>query len=173
MRQRWHVPTALPGRYLSAARRRQAVRRVPCPAVNGCLSILGLGLSPRFALPCHARKCSTRAFRIEGCVLVRLRSVVSTVVCPGKETKLLSCIAPQFLRPYPMHYLQGFKLTAGSSYTWQSILAGLNTFKRGFIWRVDIWKKISIWTDPSIPSSSDMKVTSRSLISIWKKISIH
>jgi hypothetical protein len=97
------------GRYLSAARRRQAVRRVPCPAVNGCLSILGLGLSPRFALPCHARKCATRVFRIGGVFwYVYGRSFLPSSA-PVRERKLPSCIAPQFLRPYPMHYLEGFK----------------------------------------------------------------
>jgi hypothetical protein len=37
---------------------------------------------------------------------------------------------------------------AGSSFTWQSILSGLSTFKRGFIWRVGDGDSINIWTDP-------------------------
>jgi hypothetical protein len=42
---------------------------------------------------------------------------------------------------------------AGSSYIWQSIVAGLSTFKRGYIWRVGNGERINIWTDPWIPSS--------------------
>jgi hypothetical protein len=47
---------------------------------------------------------------------------------------------------------------AGSSFTWQSILAGLSTFKRGFIWRVGNGEKIKIWEDPWIPSSPNRMV---------------
>jgi hypothetical protein len=49
---------------------------------------------------------------------------------------------------------------AGSSYTWQSIVVGLSTFKRGYIWRVGNGEIINIWTDPWIPSSPDRKVIS-------------
>jgi hypothetical protein len=49
---------------------------------------------------------------------------------------------------------------AGSSYTWQSIMAGLSTFKRGYIWRVGNGERINIWTDPWIPSSPDRRVIS-------------
>jgi ribonuclease HI len=49
---------------------------------------------------------------------------------------------------------------AGSSFTWQSILAGLTTFKRGFIWRVGNGEKINIWSDPWVPASADFKVIS-------------
>ena len=44
---------------------------------------------------------------------------------------------------------------AGSSFTWQSLLAGLPTFKRGTIWRVGNREQINIWHDLWIPSSSD------------------
>jgi hypothetical protein len=44
---------------------------------------------------------------------------------------------------------------AGSSFTWQSIIARLSTFKRGYIWRVGNGEKINIYTDPWIPSSPD------------------
>jgi hypothetical protein len=37
---------------------------------------------------------------------------------------------------------------AGSSFTWQSIVAGITTFKRGYIWRVGNGEKINIWNDP-------------------------
>jgi hypothetical protein len=49
---------------------------------------------------------------------------------------------------------------AGSSFTWQSIVAGIATFKRGHIWRVGNGESINIWSDPWIPSSQDRKVIS-------------
>jgi hypothetical protein len=47
---------------------------------------------------------------------------------------------------------------AGSSFTWQSIVAGIQTFKRGCIWRVGDGESISIWTDPWLHSSPNRKV---------------
>ena len=45
----------------------------------------------------------------------------------------------------------------GSSYTWQSIVDGIQTFKRGCIWRVGSGANIDIWNDPWIPSSVTRK----------------
>ena len=39
-------------------------------------------------------------------------------------------------RYYPEGKLLNAKLKSGGSYTWQSILAGLECFKEGYIWRV-------------------------------------
>jgi hypothetical protein len=49
---------------------------------------------------------------------------------------------------------------SGSSFTWQSLLAGLTTFKRGYIWRVGTGENINIYIDPWIPSSPDRKIIS-------------
>ena len=49
-------------------------------------------------------------------------------------------------------------LKAGSSFTWQSILAGLSTFKRGYIWRVGTGENIHIYSDPWIPASPDRRI---------------
>lgn len=49
---------------------------------------------------------------------------------------------------------------AGSSFTWQSILAGLCTFKRGYVWRVGNGENINIWRDPWIASSPNRMITS-------------
>ena len=46
----------------------------------------------------------------------------------------------------------------GSSYTWQSVLAGLECFKQGYIWRVGDGSKINIWEDKWIPNSPNLKV---------------
>jgi ribonuclease HI len=47
---------------------------------------------------------------------------------------------------------------AGSSFTWQSIVAGIQAFKRGCIWRVGNGDKIDIWRDCWIPSSPNRKI---------------
>jgi hypothetical protein len=47
---------------------------------------------------------------------------------------------------------------AGSSFTWQSIVAGIQTFKRGCIWRVGDGSSIEILKDPWIPMSPDRKI---------------
>lgn len=57
----------------------------------------------------------------------------------------------------------------GSSFTWQSIFAGIQTFKRGCIWRVGNGDSIDIWRDPWVPTSPDRKVmTPRGNIVITK-----
>ena len=46
----------------------------------------------------------------------------------------------------------------GSSFTWQSLVAGIQTFKRGHIWRVGKGEKINIWEDHWVPSSPTRQV---------------
>lgn len=46
----------------------------------------------------------------------------------------------------------------GSSYTWQSIIAGLKCFKLGYIWRVGDGTQIDIWNDNWIPGSHNLKI---------------
>jgi hypothetical protein len=50
---------------------------------------------------------------------------------------------------------------SGSSFTWQSIVAGLQTFKRGHICRIGTGEKVNIWEDHWIPSSPTRKVYTR------------
>jgi hypothetical protein len=59
---------------------------------------------------------------------------------------------------------------AGSSFTWQSIVAGLSTFKRGCIWRVGNGEMINIWQDPWIPTSSTRKVISPRAGAVYTKV---
>jgi hypothetical protein len=58
----------------------------------------------------------------------------------------------------------------GSSYSWQSIVAGLHTFKRGHIWRVGNGSKINIWEDHWIADSKSRKVLSRRGQSILRTV---
>ena len=50
------------------------------------------------------------------------------------------------------------RMKSGSSYTWQSVMAGLECFKQGYIWHVGDGSQINIWNDHWIPSSHNMKV---------------
>lgn len=61
-------------------------------------------------------------------------------------------------RYYPDGNLLNAKSKSGSSYTWQSILAGLDCFKRGYIWRVGDGSQIKIWEDSWIPSSHNLEI---------------
>jgi hypothetical protein len=61
-------------------------------------------------------------------------------------------------RYFPDGNLLKAKLKSGSSFTWQSILAGLECFKRGYIWRVGDGSQIKIWDDCWLPTSHNLKV---------------
>ena len=39
----------------------------------------------------------------------------------------------------------------GISYTWRSILTGLELIKKGYIWRIGDGTNVNIWSDPWIP----------------------
>jgi hypothetical protein len=63
------------------------------------------------------------------------------------------------------------ELKKGSSYTWLSIWAGIQTFKKGYIWRVGDGEDINIWDDPWISSSPSRKIlTPRGRI-VYTKVS--
>jgi hypothetical protein len=47
--------------------------------------------------------------------------------------------------------------TPGMSYTWRSILRGLDLLKEGVVWRVGSGEQIEVWKDPWIPSVSTRK----------------
>jgi hypothetical protein len=60
---------------------------------------------------------------------------------------------------------------ASSSFTWKSIVAGVATFKRGYLWRVGDGERINIWLDPWIPSSPDRRVISVRGNTVLNKVS--
>jgi hypothetical protein len=62
---------------------------------------------------------------------------------------------------FPNTYLLYAGPKSGSSFTWQSIVAGLQTFKRGHIWRIGSGENVNIWEDHWIPSSPTRKVYTR------------
>ena len=61
-------------------------------------------------------------------------------------------------RYYPDGRLLNARLKSGSSYTWQSILAGRDCFKHGYIWRVGDGSQIKIWEDSWIRTSHNLKI---------------
>jgi hypothetical protein len=61
-------------------------------------------------------------------------------------------------RYYPDGKLLNARMKSGSSYTWQSILAGLKCFKLGYVWRVGDGRQIKIWEDNWIPGSHNIKI---------------
>jgi len=64
-------------------------------------------------------------------------------------------------RYYPDGKLLNARMKPGSSYTWQSILTGLECFKLGYIWRVGDGTEINIWEDNWIPRSHNLKIQTR------------
>lgn len=56
---------------------------------------------------------------------------------------------------YPNGSLLQASLKSGASFTWQSIMKGLETFKLGYIWRIGTGENVRIWSDPWIPTSPD------------------
>ena len=73
---------------------------------------------------------------------------------------LRSTLCAKVLRSkyYPSGDLLNCALKKGSSYTWQSIWSGIQTFKKGCIWRVGNGLKINIWDDCLFPSSTSRKI---------------
>jgi ribonuclease HI len=61
---------------------------------------------------------------------------------------------------YPRGCLIDTVFSANSSYTWQSILHGLELLKKGILWRVGNGSQIRIWRDPWIPRAHSYRVTS-------------
>jgi hypothetical protein len=59
---------------------------------------------------------------------------------------------------YPDGRLLNAKLKSGSSFTWQSILAGFECLKKGYIWRVGDGTQVNISEGRWIPSSYNLKI---------------
>jgi hypothetical protein len=72
-------------------------------------------------------------------------------------------LCAQILRAkyYPSGDLLHAELKKGASFTWQSLMAGMNTFKRGYIWRIGTGSDINIWQDPWLPNSPNGRVLTR------------
>ena len=49
-------------------------------------------------------------------------------------------------------------LKKGTSFTWQSIMAGVESLRNGYIWRVGSGENIDIWRDAWIPNCANRRV---------------
>lgn len=52
---------------------------------------------------------------------------------------------------FPNNSILECQAKGGISYSWRSILQGVDLLKKGLIWRVGDRRHINIWTDPWIP----------------------
>ena len=86
--------------------------------------------------------------------LAMLAKQVRRVLCDPNSL----CARVLRAKYYPDGKLLRAKMRSGSSFTWQSMLAGLDCFKRGYIWRVGDGTQINIWRDNWIPGSRNTKV---------------
>lgn len=54
--------------------------------------------------------------------------------------------------------LMSASLRKGASFTWQSIIAGVESLRNGYIWRVGSGENIDIWRDAWIPNCANRRV---------------
>jgi len=101
--------------------------------------------------------------KIKGCMGFRDLQSFNLAILAKQVWRLLcdpDSLCARVLRA--RYYLDGNLLKArmrnGSSYTWQNILAGLECFKQGYIWRVGDGSRINIWEDHWISGSHNLKI---------------
>lgn len=61
-------------------------------------------------------------------------------------------------RYFPHDHILNAQPKEGISYSWRSILSGLELIKQGFIWRIGDGTNVNIWTDPWIPRAWSRQV---------------
>jgi hypothetical protein len=94
-----------------------------------------------------------------------------------KQTWRLLCnpnsLCAQVLRAkyYPDGNLLNAGPKKGSSFTWQSEISGLQTFKKGHIWRVGNGQNIDIWKDHWVLGMPSRKIDTLCGHVIFKKVS--
>jgi len=83
-----------------------------------------------------------------------------------------NALCSQVLRAkyFPTGNLLEARPRGGMSYTWRSILKGLQLLKDGLIWRVGNGKTINIWKDPWIPRGDTRRVITPKGASILQKV---
>ena len=64
-------------------------------------------------------------------------------------------------RYYPNGSILQARPKVGISYTWRSILKGVNLLKKGIIWRVGSGNNIDIWSDPWILRGTTRRVVTQ------------
>ena len=100
------------------------------------------------------RRFGLQRFRLFNQVLLA-RQAWRLLTCPDSL-----CARLLKAKYYPNVNLLQATLKSGASFTWQSIMKGLETFKLGYIWRIGTGENVNIWSDPWVPASPDRKVIS-------------
>ena len=72
---------------------------------------------------------------------------------------------------FPDGDLMNANLKKGSSFTWQSIMAGVNSLRNGYIWRVGNGQKIDIREDAWIPNCANRKIITPRRRHLFSKVS--
>ena len=72
---------------------------------------------------------------------------------------------------FPERSLLDAEVKSGISYSWRSILKGVQVLKKGIIWRVGNGQNIKIWADPWLPRDSSRQVRSRRGNQLLMKVS--
>jgi hypothetical protein len=98
------------------------------------------------------------------------------VILAKQAWRLLSdpnslCASVLRAKYFPDGDMLNCNLKRGSSYTWQSIWAGIQTFKRGHMWRVGDGSHINIWSDPWVPGSLNRMIATRRRNIVLSKVS--
>lgn len=62
---------------------------------------------------------------------------------------------------FPRGCLVDTVFSANASFTWQSIMHGLELLKKGIIWRIGCGSQVRIWRDPWIPREHSYRITTR------------
>lgn len=68
------------------------------------------------------------------------------------------CATVLHAKYYPTQDFLSARLKKGALFTWQSIHAGIKTFKQGHIWRIRNEEKVNIWDDHWVPLIPSRKV---------------
>ena len=81
------------------------------------------------------------------------RSLSMVVVSNRVKFVLLLNLSPRILKAKYYPNVDVLKARAGNnpSYTWRSIVKGIEVLNRGIIWRVGDGSSINIWSDPWLP----------------------
>ena len=79
--------------------------------------------------------------------------------------------APKLAAKYfPEGNILQAKPVEGMSYTWRSILKGVDLLNKGIVWRVGNGTKINIWQDPWIPRGITRRLISRKGKTVINKV---
>ena len=72
---------------------------------------------------------------------------------------------------FPNSSILEAKAKPGISYTWRSILRGMELLKQGIIWRIGSGESVDVWEDPWIPRGTTRKPSTQNGLDESMKVS--